>query len=748
AADVPPAHRAILDDLVDARLVVVNEVNDQQVYAPAHESLFSAWPPLVQLIEHRHDDLVLRGRLERRAADWREGGATQSGLLSGLELDQARDWRTRNQALSTADVTAYVDASTARQSRGRMIRTGVAVVVAALAVSLVVVLLVNARADRARADDARLGELAAIAQRELVHDPAAAAAALLRGLEQDPDAGEIKQLARTLLRSPARDVYRASGQATFFQLAVGGPMGTVTTGDDTLVWDTDRATVRSFKQAGAQAVRPDGRVYVAADAAAGVDVYDLGTDGDRPTPLALFSTNDQSVPVFSFSPDGSLLAEGRRSWVALWDMRNPAEPRRLATWHSNVGDPTALAVLDDGRVLVGSKNVELAVWNALGDGSAATLVPGSTDAGVQHLIADATGRTALIDYPAFDPIKVVDVETGSTISSYSAMDPGAGQGTLPPISWASSMSPDGTTVASFDLAGRGYVFDTTDGHLLTTLTGGHTSLVSEAFFNQAGLLLTASVDGSLRLWDPRATTTDVSGSLTDDLCREFGNHIDADSWRLAFDDEKLDPPCPAAARSAPPPLEVSSSANVGAVPEVSTPRTVAFRDTFDDGSSFRVGKQQLQSGTLTTSIKNGRYRVEVNGVGDGYTAKQFVPASGAGDTWAVVADQGRTRGQCGLYAADGSSQVAVTLDRDAGTGTMTWFSLVGSTHEEPFSVPAGLAEDLALVDDHGVVAVLVGGRRVVTVDDPVLKPPTTVGVATHGDTASCDYDDLTLTTAP
>ena len=32
-------HREILDDLVDARLVVINEVNDQQVYAPAHESL-------------------------------------------------------------------------------------------------------------------------------------------------------------------------------------------------------------------------------------------------------------------------------------------------------------------------------------------------------------------------------------------------------------------------------------------------------------------------------------------------------------------------------------------------------------------------------------------------------------------------------------------------------------------------------------------------------------------------------------
>jgi hypothetical protein len=429
-------------------------------------------------------------------------------------------------------------------------------------------------------------------------------------------------------------------------------------------------------------------------------------------------------------------------------MRNPAEPRRLATWHSNAGEPTALAALDDGRVLVGSRSVELAIWDALGDGAATTLVTGATDAGVQHLTPNVSGKTVLLDFPDTDPIAVVDTATGATLSSYTARDPSAAQEALPPISWASAMSPDGSTVASFDLAGRGYVFDTTDGRLLATLAGGHTSLVTETLFNQDGMLVSASVDGSLRTWDPHAAAEDVSGSLSDDLCRVFGHRIDPDSWKLAFDKDAFDPPCPATERSAPASLEVSSSADVGAVPEVTTPRTVAFQDTFEGTTSFRVGPQQVPAGTVTTSVKNGRYRVEVSGVGDDYTARQFVPVSGAAGTWAVVADQGRSRGQCGLYTSDGTNQLAVTLDRDAGTGSMTWFSLIGSTHTEQFSVPAGLAEDLTLVDDHGVLAVSVGGRRVATVDDPVLKPPTAIGVATHGDSASCDYDDLTLSTAP
>ncbi len=90
----------------------------------------------------------------------------------------------------------------------------------------------------------------------------------------------------------------------------------------------------------------------------------------------------------------------------------------------------------------------------------------------------------------------------------------------------------------------------------------------------------------------------------------------------------------------------------------------------------------------------------------------------------------------------------VTVDRAAGTGTMGWFSQFGSTHSEPFEVPPGSSGNLGLVDDQGVLAVQIGGRRVATVVDPVLEAPTLIGVAARGDSASCEYDDITLTTAP
>ena len=94
-----------------------------------------------------------------------------------------------------------------------------------------------------------------------------------------------------------------------------------------------------------------------------------------------------------------------------------------------------------------------------------------------------------------------------------------------------------------------------------------------------------------------------------------------------------------------------------------------------------------------------------------------------------------------------ADQVVASVDRAGATGRLSWFGRLGLADRLDFPLPEGSAGDLALVGDRGVLAVLVGGRRVATVTDPNLGAPTSAGVAVVGDTAGCDFDDVTVTTA-
>ena len=711
-----------------------------QVYAPAHEALFSAWPPLAEMISRRHDDLRLRSRLERRAADWHEAGAGSSGLLTGDELDQASDWLRRSPDLQTPDIAAYVAASRHRERRNRILRVGVAAVVTALALALVAVVLVNARADRRQAREARVGELAAIAERELVHDPVAAAIALLEGLETDPGSTELTKLAGRLLGAPARDVYTdADPRAGAIAVTVGDrrALATITNGQATIL-DTRTGSVLGQLPPGVLvAVRRDDRVAVMSSGDQ-LQAYDLATA--EPELLASFG---QSADLTSFAPSGSLFAAATGPVVRLWDLSDPTEPQLVDTWRAPGTKLDALTVLDDGRVLASGDQAALMEWSPSDAQGFRTIIEtGVLEQSVTTIDVDAAGTRALLGGPATTGNALVDLATGDTIAAFDAAAPGPAAATV--TTFAAAMNDDGSRVAAFDFAGRGFVFDTQSSDLVARLTGGHTALVNDLGFGVGGVLVSAGLDGQVRTWD--AAPESGSGAAdADALCAAFGARIDEGSWRLAMGDTDLQSPCPDAKATDvdEPALEVqAASVPIPDVRRPSTPVLVGAAAL----SAFDVGTSPVGAGTLETSRENGRYTMRVSGVGPAYTmwTTAAVPQPSPSVSLEARLYPVSAGAVCGLTFADRQTRLTVTFDGSSDEGTATWFaggSLVGTLS---FDSPGVVGHDLALVRDRGRSAVLVDGSAVVAVRDDAIGTPVDVGLVAVGGGSTCAFDRLAV----
>jgi hypothetical protein len=75
AVSAEPRHRALVDALVAARLLVVGAEPGGEPYLElAHEALFRGWPRLTEWLESAHGDLRTLAQMRRAAADWRSAG--------------------------------------------------------------------------------------------------------------------------------------------------------------------------------------------------------------------------------------------------------------------------------------------------------------------------------------------------------------------------------------------------------------------------------------------------------------------------------------------------------------------------------------------------------------------------------------------------------------------------------------------------------------------------------------------------
>lgn len=558
------ATRRAVDKLADARLLSV----DSQTVEIAHEAIIQTWPRLRGWIDETRDELRMRQRIDRAAAEWDGQDRNPALLYRGTPLDAALEWAgAAPDQLSALDrdfletsegvrraEREEAEAVARRRQRVRWVAISALGTLAAAAVIATLVALVALQRSQNDARDAR--EASTLANERFAR---ALATQSMSAASDDPLLA-VALAAESLRRSSpplaeARSALvdaRIARAETQVPVPFGAPLPvgdaltvTMTPDGESLVtgardgvvkvWNLATGTERrrfTRHTGGVQeaAVDPAGKQVATAGADGTVWLWDLTTRNQQPTKP--FVDLDAIVWSVAFSPDGSTLATASEDGtVRLFDVET-GEQRGAPVGIRPGADFITVAFSPRGDLLVaGTGSGEVYswalpsraprppfqahtsdVWELVFDPSGQNLLTGSSDGTARVW---SVGSSSLLDEPfrRADRTLEVGVVNGIVVSADGTdFYVGAGDGAV----W------------SWDLATSRTV-GATSTH--------HAALVTDATGSVDGTrIATLGNDQTVRLWDmsPAPPATRLLGDLESPA---FGIAADRRGRQLAVGDD-------------------------------------------------------------------------------------------------------------------------------------------------------------------------------------------------------------------
>ncbi len=468
---LPAAGHALIQAMVEKRLMVKDTRDGEVVVEIALESLLRQWRELAAWLRDEAQDLKNADSIERGAADWQASGRDDSWLLEGTRLAEAETLATkpgfRDRLTGTRD---YLNTSRQRvndriqaEERRRQAELESAREKQRAAEALVVA---ETRAkQQAEQHAAALQELLCEATaRRLVAD----AQPMLAGARSGGDVRALQQLiaAHALAPKPVE----------------GALIDAAITRRNLLKIIDTAVEVQKV------AFSSDGARVVSSGRDGSVRIWDVAT-GQPVGQLA----NGHTGPVdcVAFSPDGSrLICGGHWGGLRVWDVATGQPVGQLANGHT--GPVECVAFNADGtRLASGHLDGSVRVWDV---------------ATGQPVGQPLTGHTGEVDCVAFDA-DGSRLICGGHLGGMRVWDAATGQPVGQPLTghtgWVSTVafSPDVAKLASAHLDGAVRVWDVASGQPIGQPLTGHTGEVNCVAFSQDGGLVSGGMDGSVRVWN-------------------------------------------------------------------------------------------------------------------------------------------------------------------------------------------------------------------------------------------------------
>jgi WD40 repeat protein len=465
-----------IDGFGAARLLSFDR--DPRTRAPtvevAHESLLGEWARLQDWIAAARENLRAHRRLSSAAGEWLRGERDPSTLLRGRQLARFESWAEESGLAQTELEREYLEASVAaraeeaaaeqaRQARESALErrslnrlralVGVLAVAALVTAGLTIFAFDQSSRSKHEARIATARQLAAASVANLDVDPERSILLALRAVETTgggthalPEA--VEALHRAIAASRVLRTIRTSARAVSFspdgsRLATVGSSGVA-------VWNPQTGkrllSLRDTRSLEDVTFDPTGSRLVAGAADGSAVVWDART-GRRSFALS-GPVGGVGAERLAFSPDGTMLAaDNEIGYIWIWAVR---DRRVLRTVHTQ-SSPCGVAWSPDGIHL------------AAGDCGTHT----TSSAGVGNV------RTGKLDF--------------TTPPQYGAIT-------------AVAFSPDGRYLGTPTTAGLAQVWDLRSHRLVATFKD-HTGEVDGLAFGRNGQVATISSDGMARVWE-------------------------------------------------------------------------------------------------------------------------------------------------------------------------------------------------------------------------------------------------------